>query len=46
MSYGLFNQEVAATLVAKITAEKEVIEDRLRLLDQARSDANGNNRVG
>jgi hypothetical protein len=40
------HQEVAATLVAKITAEKEVIEDRLRLLDQARSDANGNNRVG
>ena len=41
-----FHQEVAAMLVAKITAEKEVIEDRLRLLDQARSDANGNNRAG
>jgi len=40
------HQEVAATLVAKITAEKEVIEDRLRLLDQARSDANGNNGAG
>ena len=41
-----FHQEVAAMLVAKITAEKEVIEDRLRLLDQARSDANGNNHAG
>ena len=41
------HQEVAATLVAKITAEKEVIEDRLRLLNQVLSDdANGNNRVG
>ena len=29
-------QKVAATLVAKLTAEKEVIEDRLRLLDRAR----------
>jgi hypothetical protein len=36
------HQKVAATLVAKITAEKEVIEDRLRQLDQARSDANEN----
>src|SRR5712691_5635553 len=40
------HQEVAATLVAKITAEKEVIEDRLRLLNQVLSDANGNSRVG
>jgi len=40
------HQEVAATLVAKITAEKEVIEDRLRLLNQVLSDANGNNGVG
>ena len=40
------HQEVAATLVAKITAEKEVIEDRLRLLNQVLSDANGNNRAG
>ena len=38
-------QKVAATLVAKLTAEKEVIEDRLRLLDQARSD-DENNRAG
>jgi hypothetical protein len=28
------HQKVAATLVAKITAEKEVIEDRLGLLNQ------------
>jgi hypothetical protein len=40
------HQEVAATLVAKITAEKEVIEDRLRQLDQARSDAGGDNPAG
>ncbi len=40
------HQKVAATLVAKIAAAKEMIADRLRLLDQARSDANGNNRVG
>ena len=40
------HETVAATLVAKMTAEKEVIEDRLRLLDQARSDANENNRDG
>jgi hypothetical protein len=40
------HQEVAATLVAKITAEKEVIEDRLRLLSQVPSDSNGNNRAG
>jgi hypothetical protein len=39
------HQKVAATLVAKITAEKEVIEDRLRLLNQARSDENENNRA-
>ena len=31
------HQEVAATLVAKITAEKEVIEDRLRLNNLSRS---------
>ena len=36
------HQKVAATLVAKIAAAKEMIADRLRLLDQARSDdANG-----
>jgi hypothetical protein len=40
------HQEVAATLVAKITAEKEVIEDRLRLLTQVRSDPNGDNPAG
>jgi hypothetical protein len=40
------HQEVAATLVAKITAEKEVIEERLRLLTQVRSDPNGDNPAG
>ena len=40
------HQKVAATLVAKIAEAKEMIEDRLRLLDQARSDANGNNSAG
>ena len=40
------HQKVAATLVAKIAAAKEMIADRLRLLDQARSDANGNNSAG
>ena len=30
------HQEVAAALVAKLTAEKEVIEDHLRLLSQVR----------
>ena len=40
------HQKVAATLVAKIAVAKEMIEDRLRLLDQAPSDANGNNRAG
>ena len=40
------HETVAATLVAKMTAEKEVIEDRLRLLNQVLSDATGNNRVG
>jgi hypothetical protein len=35
-------QKVAATLVAKIAAEKELIEDRLRQLNQVPSDANGN----
>jgi hypothetical protein len=33
------HQTVAATLVARLTAEKEVIEDRLRLLDQVRGAA-------
>ena len=37
------HQKVAATLVAKIAVAKEMIEDRLRVLDQAPSDANGNN---
>ena len=36
-------QNVAATLVAKLTAEKAVIEDRLRQLNQVLSDANENN---
>ena len=40
------HQKVATTLVAKIAAAKEMIEDRLRLLDQAQSDANGNNHAG
>ena len=40
------HQEVAATLVAKITAEKDVIADRLRLLNQVLSDANENNHAG
>ena len=40
------HQKVAATLVAKIAVAKEMIEDRLRLLDQAPSDANGNNPAG
>ena len=40
------HQKVAATLVAKIAVAKEMIEDRLRLLDQAPSDANGNNHAG
>jgi hypothetical protein len=31
------HQKIAATLVAKMTAEKELIEDRLKQLDQARS---------
>jgi hypothetical protein len=35
------HQKVAAMLVARITAEKEVIEDRLRLLDQVRGAATG-----
>ena len=30
------HQEVAATLIAKMTAEKELIDDHLRQLDQAR----------
>jgi hypothetical protein len=40
------HQKSAATLVAKIAAAKEMIADRLRLLDQARSDENENNRAG
>jgi hypothetical protein len=40
------HQQIAATLVAKITAEKDVIEHRLRLLNQVRSDGNGNNTAG
>ena len=40
------HQKIAATLVAKIAAAKEMIADRLRLLDQAQSDANGNNHAG
>jgi hypothetical protein len=40
------HQKVAATLVAKIAAAKEMIADRLRLLDQVQSDANGNNHAG
>ena len=40
------HQKVAATLVAKIAAAKEMIEDRLRLLDQVRSNAKGDNRAG
>jgi hypothetical protein len=34
------HEKVAATLVAKIIAEKEVLEDRLRLLSQGRDVAN------
>ena len=34
------HEKVAATLVAKIIAEKEVLEDRLRLLSQGRGVAN------
>jgi hypothetical protein len=34
------HQKVAATLVARMTAEKELMEDRLRQLGQAQSDAN------
>ncbi len=33
------HQKIAATLAAKITATKEVLEDRLRLLNQARGQA-------
>ena len=41
------HQKVAATLVAKIAAAKEMIADRLSLLDQVRSDdANENNHAG
>jgi hypothetical protein len=40
------HQKVAATLVAKIAAAKEMIADRLRLPDQAQNDANENNRAG
>jgi hypothetical protein len=40
------HQKVAATLVARITAEKEVIEGRLRLLNQVLGAANGTGHVG
>ena len=40
------HEKVSATLVAKMTAAKELIEDRLRLLSQVPSDSNGNNRAG
>jgi len=40
------HQKFSATLVAKMTAEKEVIEDRLRLLTQVQSDPNGDNPAG
>ena len=40
------HQEVAATLVAKMTAEKELIEDRLRQLNQVGGEANGHNPAG
>jgi hypothetical protein len=40
------HEKVAATLVAKMTAEKELIEDRLRLLSQVPSDPNGDNPAG
>ena len=41
------HQKVAGTLVTKIAAAKEMIADRLRLLDQVRSDdANENNHAG
>src|SRR5207253_793383 len=38
--------KVSATLVAKMTAEKVLTEDRLRLLDQVRGDPNENNPAG
>ena len=31
------HEQIAATLIAKITAEKEVLEDRLRVLSQGRA---------
>jgi hypothetical protein len=34
------HEKVVATLIAKIIAEKEVLEDRLRLLSQGRGVAN------
>jgi hypothetical protein len=40
------HEKVAATLVARLTAEKELIEDRLRQLNQVLSDANENNGAG
>ena len=40
------HQKVSATLVAKMTAEKVLTEDRLRLLDQVRGDPNGDNPAG
>jgi len=40
------HQKVAVTLVAKIAAAKEMIEDRLRQFDQARSDDPNENNPG
>jgi len=40
------HEKVSATLVAKMTAEKELIEDRLRQLNQVGGDANGNTPAG
>ncbi len=36
-----FHEKVAATLTAKIAAEIELLEDRLRLLSEGRGIANG-----
>ena len=40
------HEKVSATLVAKMTAEKELIEDRLRQLNQVGGEANGHNPAG
>ena len=40
------HETLAATLVAKMTAEKRVIEDRLRQLNQVGGEANGHNPAG